>query len=227
MNAKFSQLIFYVIFLVLVAVLFYFITAPYVNAIFLAIITYILFKPVHTKILNSLKNKKNLAALFSVAIVLVVIITPLLFIGNLLIKESTDFYLKNQNISAGSAQIETVVTNIENYVHSRIPGSNFKLNHFLNISQYTEQVFKWLTSHLSSFFSGILRVTLGVFLYVLCLFYLFRDHERLIKNILAWSPLFDAYDNLILNKISLTVNSVLRGQLLIGLIQGILTVVLL
>lgn len=223
MNTKTVQLGFYVALLIGVSALFYFIIAPYVAVIFLAVVTVVLFGPMHANTLRYFKGKKNLSAFVSTASVLIIIFLPLFVIGNLLIRESTSFYLETRG-NAGSVQsLEIVAQNIEIAIESRFPGLGFDTENFLNVGPYFEKVFVWLSNNVASFFSGILHFTLSAFLYVLCLFYLFRDGESLFKKVLAWSPLFDVYDNLILSKLSGAVTSVLRGQIMVGVIQGTLT----
>ncbi len=223
MNARTLQLGFFIVFLTGISILFFLIAKPYVTAIFLALVTAALFKPLHEKLLSNFGGRKNTAALFSVILVFVVIFLPLLVVGNLLVNETTNIYAEVQESSVNVNSLAPYVTKIESVIEARFPGFDAELSRFLNVRPYFERGLVWLSGNLSNFFSGVLRLTLGAFLYVLCLFYLFRDHESLTRNILAWSPLFDSHDRLILSKISMTVISVLRGQLMIGLIQGLLT----
>lgn len=225
MNTKKLQLGFFIVFLIGITVLFYFVARPYVSAIFLALITSALFKIPHEKISTFFGKRKNLAAFITVGLVLLVIFVPLAVVGNSLLRESASLYteVQNQGIDAGQYSLQPTVILIESFFEKYIPGIDLNLQRFLNTAPYIERLLVWLSNNVSNFFSGVLNLTMSAFLYVLCLFYLFRDGELLTKNILAWSPLFDTYDKLILKKISDAVVSVVRGQLLIGLIQGVLT----
>lgn len=223
MNRRTFQLGFFIVFLTGIAVLFYFVARPYVSAIFLALITSVLFAGLNEWILKSFGGRKNLASLVSVLLVLAIIFVPLLAVGHLLIKESTVLYSETQDTNLQNYSLAVVIEKAEAVIEARMPGLNLNLDRFLNLGPYVDRGLKWLTSNLANFFSGFLRLTLSAFLYVLCLFYLFRDGRTLTKNILDWSPLFDTHDKLILSKISTTVISVLRGQLMIGIIQGLLT----
>lgn len=223
MNGKTLQLGFFMVFLIGSIILFFLMSLPYISAIFLAIISAVIFRPLNNNVAKSLSGKKNLASFVSVIIVLIVIFLPLLVVGNLLFEETRSFYSEARDLQINSSALSPVTLTVENFIESRLPGVDLDLGRFLNIGPYTGRILTWLSENLTSFFSGFLRLTLGAFLYVLCLFYLFRDGQSLIKNILAWSPLFDLYDKIILTKISSTIISVLRGQLMIGLIQGVLT----
>lgn len=223
MNGRTQQLGFYLILLVGAAILFYLVAAPFVSAIFLAIITAVLFRPLNDRILQSLRGRKTLGAFVCTVVVLFVISAPLFLVGHLLVKESASFYVGSQNSQVGGAALGLSVSKLEAFVEARLPGLNVNFARFLNIGPYADQALAWLSGHLVSFFSQFLRITISAFIYVLCVFYLFRDGRNLLKKVLAWSPLFDIYDNLILSKLSVAVSSVIRGQLMIGLIQGFLT----
>jgi len=54
------------------------------------------------------------------------------------------------------------------------------------------------------------------------LYYLLKDGKKLTKAVITYSPLADKYDKQILEKLSIAVNSVIKGSLLISIIQGIL-----
>jgi predicted PurR-regulated permease PerM len=57
----------------------------------------------------------------------------------------------------------------------------------------------------------------------MALYYLLKDGYKLKNYLLALSPLDDSNNNFIINRIRLAVFSVVKGNLLIGLIQGTLT----
>jgi len=223
MNIRKFQLGFFIVFLVGILVLFFFIAKPYVGAVFLALITAALFKTINERIFVSFGRRKNLASFVSVLVVLAVIFVPLTIVGHLLVKESTALYSEVQNREVNFDSLTVVADKLEGFVQGFAPGMNMDLDRFFNVGPYLDRVLVWLSNNFSSFFSSALNLTLSAFLYVLCLFYLFRDGSLLTKNVLEWSPLFDTHDKLILNKISNAVTSVIRGQLMIGLIQGTLT----
>ncbi len=220
---KTRQLVFFILFLIATLTVFFFIAAPYIGAIFLALITATLFKGPHERLLTFFNGRKNLAALTSVVLVLAIILIPLLIIGPLLVKESATLYATVQDSNTDLESLDKTVGALETFLNSRFPSLQVDLDRFLNIGPYIDRALIWLSGNLASFFSNVLRITLSAFLYVLSLFYLFKDGKTLTKNIILWSPLFDMHDTLILHKISTTVISVLRGQLMVGLIQGFLT----
>jgi predicted PurR-regulated permease PerM len=50
-----------------------------------------------------------------------------------------------------------------------------------------------------------------------------KDGRRFVKSLIALSPLADKYDQQIFDRMTVAINSVLRGQLFVALIQGFLS----
>lgn len=65
----------------------------------------------------------------------------------------------------------------------------------------------------------------GIFIFLISLYFLFKDGHKLKKAVIALSPLQDIHDEAIFNKISLAINSVIKGNLAVALIQGTLTAI--
>mgnify|MGYP001572074651 FL=1 len=66
---------------------------------------------------------------------------------------------------------------------------------------------------------------MGIFIFLVALYYLFKDGDKLKTAVVSLSPLQDIHDETIFNKLEVTINSVIRGSLAIALIQGILTAI--
>ena len=79
--------------------------------------------------------------------------------------------------------------------------------------------------NLSAVFSNVAKTTLGIFIFLIALYYLFKDGLKLKEAVVAFSPLKNTDDETIFTKLSSATNSVVKGTLLIALIQGILTAI--
>ena len=58
---------------------------------------------------------------------------------------------------------------------------------------------------------------------IISLFYFLKDGERIVKRLVAVSPLADSYDEQIMKRVGLVLNSIVRGSLIIALTKGFLT----
>ena len=92
-----------------------------------------------------------------------------------------------------------------------------------NFNAYAEQGLNWLLQHLDSIFSNIAKIFAGIFVFLIALYYVFKDGKKLKSALTTLSPLQDTHDETIFGKLEDSVNSVVKGNLTIALIQGAAT----
>lgn len=214
------QIWFFIVFILAVITLSFFIFLPYLSILFLALVFAIIFNPVYEHILRWMKGRSTSASLLSVFIVLLVIVGPISFFGTLLFQDASNLY-RDIVASDANGSIESSFAVIENAVSKFIPEANFRIG--ADATDYIRQGLSWLLDNMSVFFSGFVKIVFGLFLMLLALFYFFRDGKKFVDALIALSPLADDSDERIMKKIVLAVNSVVRGHLVIGLVQGFLT----
>lgn len=215
------QLIFFILFILLVLGLNVFIFLPYVGILFLAFVFSVIFDPMYERVRTILSGKDTIAALLSTIIVLIIIVGPISFFGTLLLQEASDLYLTI--IERGvSGQVTSTLATLENFLSRLFPGVNVS-GLEVDIAAFAEKGLAWLLDHLSSFFSGALKIFFGILLMLLALFYFFRDGKKFVASVVAFSPLEDSHDRRIVDRMQVAVNSVVRGHLIIGIVQGTLT----
>jgi predicted PurR-regulated permease PerM len=83
----------------------------------------------------------------------------------------------------------------------------------------------WLLQNIGPVFSNVAIIALDLFVLLIALYFLLRDGDALRKVIVAISPLKDAYDDIVIQKLERAVNSVVRGSISVGLVQGALTAI--
>lgn len=201
-----------------VSVLAFLIFKPYIAPIFLAAIIAIVFHPFYEKLLKIFNGKKSLTSLSSVLIVLGAILIPSIFIGIALYKEATDFYFNISSIQAGSEGLLSKTTGFfEEKVRVFAPEIS------IDIGEYLQRLTSWVVQHLDNFFSSFFKILIGLLLMIISLFYFLRDGERIVKRMVSLSPLLDSYDEQIMKRVGLSINSIIRGSLIIALMKGFLT----
>jgi predicted PurR-regulated permease PerM len=95
----------------------------------------------------------------------------------------------------------------------------------IDVDQYLKQWVGWLLQNLGSIFSNLAKIIVSSFIFLFALYYLLKDGIRLKKTIIALSPLAADDNEAIIQKLEGTMASVIKGSLLIALIQGVLTAV--
>lgn len=80
-----------------------------------------------------------------------------------------------------------------------------------------------IVNNIGPVFSSAFSAVVTILLSVLVMYYSFKDGGVLRQKIIELSPLVNKYDRDIFSRLQMAVNSVIRGSLLIALLQGIST----
>jgi len=202
-------------------VLSFLIFKPFLYAILLAVFVVTIFNPLHLKILTLTRGNKGLAALLSVLSVVLVIIIPITFLATQILREATHVYqylLSSEGTSTFSNSVNLVLGKLGKIIPVSSESS-------LDIHNYFKQGFDWLLPLLSSFVSNLARLVVNILMFLIASYYLFKDGDKFKKAIIDLSPLRNIHDKEILTKLGLAINTVVKGNLIIALIQGSLTAI--
>lgn len=209
------QLSFFFLFFGFAAVLTFFVFLPFLDVIILSAIFALLLYPLYQKILPLCGGQGSIAAVIVILIAFVFLAIPLTLLGTQLFGESKNLY---QALQEGKTEyLQTVTSFIENPIRVYLP-------HFsIDIHEYLGKIFDWIGANIGPLVTGTAQVILKIFLATIALFFFLRDGARFAKTFISLSPLDDAYDREIIRRVGITVNSVMRGTLLVAVVQGIIT----
>ena len=212
------QLIFFIILTTAVSVLAFFIFKPYLGPIFLAAIIAIASYPFYKKLLKIFGGKSSVASFFAVLIILAAVLVPAVFISLALFKEATVLY---GNMAFWQTGGEDFLNTATNFIEDKI--KTFSPDFSVDLAGYLSGFANWIVGHIDNLFSGFFNVLIGLLLMIISLFYFLKDGERIIKRLVFVSPLSDFYDEQIIKRVGLAINSIVRGSLMIALVKGFLT----
>lgn len=221
MNHQKSELYFLLILLAGVFILTFFIFKPFLYALTLAIVFATIFQPLHKKILVMTRERKGLAALLATGAVLIVVVAPLTFLGIQIFQEATGLY-SSLALNGGATDLSR---GLGGYLQSLVRFSPVPIEFSPDVSQYLKQGLSWLLQHIGPLFANVAQAMVGVFVFLVALYYLFKDGRKLKVAVVAISPLQDIHDETIFNKLSLAINSVIKGSLAVAFVQGTLTAI--
>lgn len=153
------------------------------------------------------------ASLTTIFLFLLLVGGPVLGIGFLVFNQSQDLYqsLSNQGVTVNFLE------NIENSMHKILPSG---IN--IDLEQKISESVSFLSSNISTIFTSTLSTLLGIFLIIISMFFFLKDGANWKKALILLSPLSDEDDRKIISKLSLSINGIIKGYLLIALIQGTL-----
>lgn len=188
---------------------------PFFSVIAVAAVFATLFEPMYRYCLRNLGERKNLAATITVLTALAMVFVPITVFSFLLFQEARDVYMRiNEN---GLGQFTEPVQVLEAQVKRLLPGVEF------DIRSYLGQATRWVAHEVGGLFAGTAGAVLRFFLGIIAFYYLLRDGKDMLAVIRSYSPLDDAHDNQIFDRVNATVHAVVKGSLSIAVVQGILT----
>lgn len=197
--------------LILVSVACVVIFLPFLTTIIIGASIAVVLYPVFSWLTTHIaRGKKWLGALITLVGFIIVLGVPLFFIGMSVFNQSQSLY--NSLGQDGTSQyIEKLSTSIESVLPE---GMNF------DVTARIDDFVSFLSSNISSIFTATLTSLFSFLLTLMALFYFLKDGIVWRKSIIELSPLSNENDDRILKKLSDAINGVMKGYLLIALVQG-------
>lgn len=197
--------------------------APFLKSLALAAVFAVVLQGLYGRVSNILGDWPSVAALLTVVISVLLILLPLVLIAVLVGNEARDLYL-SLGEGSGRSAIAELFLRADELFGGTIPGlGEFSRDISANIDTYTKEGLQWITQHTGAIFSSISSLILSFFIFFIALYYLLRDGKRVRQTLIDLSPLGDKEDEGVFERLELTVNSIIKGNLSIAFVQGVLT----
>lgn len=215
-----TQLAHYFLFFCLAAsiVVVFFIFQPFLAPLVLAAIFAYIFQPLYQKFLRATRDRAAVSAMATTIVSVIIVLLPLTFLGTLILKESTQLYQTLSNGDTGG-----LISMVENAVESMRTLLPLPDTFSFNFSEYLQQGAEAVVQNLGNIFSSFAKIFMNVFVFLMAFYFFLKDGERLKNYLVELSPLSDENDEFIVTRLKASVAATIKGNLSIGLIQGILT----
>lgn len=214
--------VFYLALLIMLGLLAFNLFAPYFNIIIISLIIVQIFHPLY-KFLFKRTNSAGLSTLASIITTLICVIIPFVLVLLLTINEVRNLSDSGNLLNiVGSLEssINNTITNINNSILST---TGFALSQ-LELRSLLIELASNLRDQLLPVASQILslsgEILFNLFILILSLAYLFPMFEKLPRIFKRISPLNDDVDELIFNKLKQTTKGVLKGTLVVAILQA-------
>jgi len=188
------------------------IVKPVAMSILFGILLAYIFYPIYKWLLSKLKSP-NLSALLICAGLIVIILLVIGLIFNSLANQAIDLYFSLQNSNLENTITEMLPTFLSSEISANLAGS---LNSFIS---------NLLANSLSKFTSFILNlpiIMLQLFVVIFVFFFSLRDGKKGVEYIKSLSHLGKETQEKFFKQFKDITNSVLLGQVVIGIAQGII-----
>ena len=224
MGSKLSQPYSLLLFLGVSFVLTMFIFWPFLAALALALVFAVVLRPVHIRLYAKMPALPGIAALLTVSIGVVGILLPLVILGTLLVSQAESLYFTLVNGSVGH-YLQVPLGNLDRMVNTYFPGTHLFDTFSPDLDTYLKRGLEWIINNVGVAFSKVASLLISFFVFFFALYYLLRDGALLRRAVVRLSPLSNTEDKIILDRLELAVNSVIKGNLTIAFIQGVMTAI--
>lgn len=199
--------------------------APFLKPLALAAVFAVVLQGLYKRISKLLGGWPSVAALLTVVVSVVLILLPLSLVGVLVGNEAREVYFSLEE-GSGRSTISEFFLRVDDSFGGVIPGlGEFARDASANVDTYTKEALQWITAHAGDIFSSISSLLLSFFIFFIALYYLLRDGKRVRQMLIELSPLNDRDDEGVFDRLEHAVNSVIKGNLTIALVQGVLTMI--
>ncbi len=221
MQLKSLNVSFFFLLLFVVGVAVFFIFQPFFTAIVAATILSSFFKKPYHILEKWLRGQRSISALLTCFLVVVVIVTPIFLVLSLVISEANSLYTVLSQESVLQKFVERTLVSIQHLPYSNVflHDGAFDKNQILNdIKQFSQGALGLLQSA----YFGVTNFLFWVFVMFFTLYYFLIDGKKVLRALMALSPLRDAHDRLLVEKFISISRATLKGTMVIGAIQGLL-----
>ncbi|WP_448028651.1 AI-2E family transporter [Bradyrhizobium liaoningense] len=198
---------------------------PFSGALLWATLLAIIFAPLYRRALETIPGKPNLAALFTVVVVIVMVLIPVAFVIASLVDQGGELYQRVQSGEISFAhplqQLRSALPDWAASLADRLAG--------IDLSAFKERLSglvvpagQQLAGHAINIGQLTLEFVASLLVMLYLLFFLLRDGEELSARIGDALPLRPSQTAEILDAFTLAVRGTIKGIVLVALIQGAL-----
>lgn len=228
--------------IILLLTSFYFafrIIQPYLHAMVVAGILATVFYPVYAWIRRKVGGRENWAAILSCLLVALVVVVPLTVFSVVLVQKGlTSFKAIQDWVQSGKIQQALASEQIQTWLHDpRIEQVLAWKNHYFptltlkeldltsRLVSGTKMVVTYFGGQVLPMLNNVFSLLMNFLLMLFCMFYFFRDGERVIAWLLRICPLPDVYEKKVLERIKVVSKSAILGTVLTAVAQGMLAMI--
>ena len=219
-----KELFFFVSIIVLGAISF-FMMKPFLGIIVMALVIVEVFSPVYYFILKRIKSQ-TLSSILSTLLVLTVVIIPLTLVLLVALNQALSIKDTVQNYVIENRLLEDNGAELTRRINNTL--TSLSINYHIESIDYKGAALSIAgeivggASSVVNFLKDFVNVIIAITFLIYTMIYLFREHGNLRNIFKKLSPLDDEFDDLFIEKFNSIARSVVKGSLIIGIVQGAL-----
>jgi len=214
MEEKYFKIVMTAIIFVVLLVLSFLLLRPLLLSIIIGIILAFIFLPLYHN-LNKVFKAKNLSALLMCALLLIVIILPIWYLAPVAIDQSIRFYLSSQQMD--------LITPFKTVFPSLFQTETFSAEIGSAIQSFVTKSTNSLMNSFSNFILNFPRIFLQLLVVFFTFFFVLKDNDKMILYIKSLLPFPKEVTKKLFHSSKNITMSILYGQVVVGVIQGLIT----
>ncbi len=168
-----------------------------------------------------LPNSPNLAAFFTLSLILLVVVLPLIFIALALIGQSQQLYSEVQAGNYNINQLTDLFLENVPYFESLLTRFNIDIENFRSqISNSAAELLQIIGSQAITYTQNFLNLMVQFFLMLYLLFFFLRDGKSLVQAIGDAFPLGEEVEMTLMNRFASVTRATLKGTMIVAMVQG-------
>ncbi|MDN5843219.1 MAG: AI-2E family transporter [Alcaligenaceae bacterium] len=215
----------FLLLLIAVSIAFISVLLPFYAAIFWGVVLAVIFSPVHRRLRELVGERRNLASFMTVAVVILIVIIPVIFIAGALASEAAGIY---NRINTGQLNLggyyEQIVSALPPSIHHSLEA--FGVGDLLSIREKLSagalQASQFLAKQAVNIGQNTFQFVIGLGIMLYLLFFLLRDGPQLARQTQRLIPLSDEHRRHLLRKFATVVRATVKGNIVIAITQGAL-----
>lgn len=212
MDQDYFKKIMTAVILIILIVLSFFLLKPIILSIILGIILAFIFTPIYDFVFKYIK-RKNITAFLMCLLLIVLIVIPLWYIFPIAIDQSIKFYMDSQNMD--------FVTPLKTIFPSMFQSEQFSNEIGSAIHSFVTKTTNSLMNSLSNVILNFPTLFLQLLVVFFSFFFVLRDKEELIAYVQSLIPFSKEVEKRLFKSSKDLTISILYGQIVIGMVQGI------
>lgn len=211
--------------LVVISVSFGWILWPFAGAILWAVLLSLIFAPWYQGLLKWMPQQRNVASSATVLLIAILVVIPLTLVASALVREVSGVV---ERLQSGELDLQRSLSEFRSSLPQRAANllTQFELTGLPavreRLSTALTQGWQVIARQALSFGQVTVDFLLGVFIMLYLLFYLLRDGDTLLGYVQRAIPLPPEQQQVLASSFTATVRGVLKGDLVVAVVQGIL-----
>ncbi|MBI3333868.1 AI-2E family transporter, partial [Candidatus Pacearchaeota archaeon] len=199
-----------IVVILVLGVLVFFLLRPVMLSIIAGLILAYMFTPAYEKLRTYMNDRRSLAALIVSLFIILIIVIPLWFVVPLMLQQVFDIFSFSQTIELQKA------------VHTLFPTASpqFAAQVTIALNNFVAKVVTAALNSINTLFLDIPILSLHLILVFFVFFYVLRDGQEFRAYISDLSPFTKLKEKAIVQQFKNVTDSVIYGQIIVGLVQG-------